>query len=538
MSIIDRVRSRVIGRVGRAAGPRQLAGAAGVAAIVLVVSVALAAILRAPVAPATVELTPPPTTVAGVAGSAEPSSTDSASAVPSAVASDRVSPSESTEQSPLPGPAQPTPTPETSTPGSGHPHTYRFQEGDDPDADYSEMVEVVDESGTVKSARHAQPEGPEADFQVRIPDGPVQMGFLRLPTEPNSLVVGWRADPCNTRDRLTISDDASTIGLASSPTIGCPNPHTPGHRIVLAFDRSVDITKIRATRGQTFIGPDDIRPNTISLSTGSDVWIGGWTQLGESFLLHSTNAGDNWKLDGLGWGHVLDVAPLGGATALAAAGCSGIRWRCDQGLFGSGDLAMRIGWDPVLRLSMRSESDGISILGPYPGGGDCCYWLRPTTTAGLGIAEVLNPCEAGDRPADVVKLDDSAIETLCVSEGSNQDKTLISSLDSGRTWVTIASSDTGNLPKSGAVKGFDMSAGGFGLVWGAGARSSVTRDGGKTWQPSSVADGEVRVARGGDVLSDTTGALLVWDGRRSRTVVLITRDAGASWSEMTSLAGG
>jgi hypothetical protein len=88
------------------------------------------------------------------------------------------------------------------------------------------------------------------------------------------------------------------------------------------------------------------------------------------------------------------------------------------------------------------------------------------------------------------------------------------------------------------VKGFDMSTGGFGMLWGAGARPSVTTDGGLTWRSLDVAEGEVRQARGGDVLDDSTAALLVWDAHRSRTLILMTRDAGASWTEMTSLDGG
>jgi hypothetical protein len=401
------------------------------------------------------------------------------------------------------------------------------------------MVEVVDVSGRVASARHADPDPPEGEVRVDVPDGPVRMGFTPLHTEPNSLLIMWLADGCNTRDRLTVSEDASVIRLSASPQIACPNPHVRGHRIVLAFDSGIDITRIRAAAGAPFIGPDDIRPNALTLMSASDVWVGGWSFLGESFLLHSTNAGDTWKLIGLGWGHVLDVAPLGASDAVAAADCSGIDWRCNDGLFGTGTLGMRISSDPVKRLSMRSTVDGISILAPYPGGGDCCFWLRPTTTSGLGLPEILNPCSPGNRPADVVKLGASWIETICVSSGANAEKVLLSSKDEGQTWEILASSGVaGELPGTGAVKGFDMSTGGFGLLWGAGARPSLTTDGGLTWRSLDIADGDVRVTRGGDVLDDSTAALLVWDARRSKTLILVTRDAGASWSEMTSLEGG
>jgi hypothetical protein len=400
------------------------------------------------------------------------------------------------------------------------------------------MVEVVDTSGLVKSARHAQPDPPEGEVRVDIPDGPVRMGFARLRTEPNSLLVAWLADGCNTRDRLTVSEDASVIRLSASPSIACPDPHTPHHRIVLAFNRSVDISSMRAAAGKPFIGPDDIRPNALALTSTSNVWVGGWSSVGESFLLHSTNAGNTWNLAGLGWGHVLDVAPLGSSDALAAVDCSGVHWSCLEGLFGSGSLRLQIGFDPVDRLSMRSASDGISILGPYAGGDGCCYWLRPTTTSGLGFPEIANPCTAGSRPADVVKLGPSWIETICVSDGADQNKVLLSSTDDGRSWVVLASSDSGQLPNAGAVKGFDMSLAGFGLLWGPDAAPSVTVDGGHTWQPASVADGDGRVARGGDVLDGNTGALLVWDQRRSETLVMLTDDRGSSWYELTSLEGG
>jgi hypothetical protein len=253
------------------------------------------------------------------------------------------------------------------------------------------MVEVVDLSGTVESARPAAEYPPEGDVQVHLPDGPVQLGFARLPTEPNSLVVEWLADPCNTRDRLTVSADASAIRLSSSPPVACHYRHTRGHRVVLAFDGDVDISAIRAAAGQPFIDSADIRPNALGLTSTSEIWVGGWTSLGESFLLHSTSAGDAWKLVGLGWGHVLDVAPLDDGGSLAAVNCSGINWLCEDGLVGSDTPGGRIGYDPVWRVSMRSSADGVSVLGPHPGGGDCCYWLRPTTTSGLGLPEIANP---------------------------------------------------------------------------------------------------------------------------------------------------
>jgi hypothetical protein len=429
-----------------------------------------------------------------------------------------------------------TPRPTSASPSQ--PHTFRFAEGDDPGAYYSVMVEVVDMSGLVKSARHAQPDPPEGEVRVDVPDSPVRMGFARLPTEPNSLLVMWLADQCSTRDRLTVSDDSRVIRLATSPKVTCGNGHVADHRIVLAFDRSVDISRIRAAAGGPLIGPDDVRPNAVSLESTGEVWVGGWSPLGESMLLHSTTAGDTWNLAGLGWGHVLDVAPLAGGQAIAVVDCGGIDWSCQNGLFGSGSLGGRIGNEPVVRVSLRTATDGILILAPYAGGDGCCYWLRPTTTSGLGLPEIANPCTAGSRPADVVKLGPSGIETICVSAGSNQDKQLLSSEDDGHTWTTLASSSHGDLPKAGSVKGFDMNADGFGLLWGAEAAPSMTFDGGHTWQPVAIADGVDRVARGGDVVDGETAAILVWDAHRSESIVMVTNDRAASWYELTSLAGG
>jgi hypothetical protein len=400
------------------------------------------------------------------------------------------------------------------------------------------MVEVVDTSGTVRAARHANPDPPEGDIRVDVPDGPVRVGFARLPTEPNSLLIMWLADRCSTRDRLTISEDAQVIRLATSPKVTCGNGHVSDHRIVLAFDRSVDISRIRTAAGERLLGPGDIRPNAVAIVSASEVWVGGWSPLGESILLHSTTGGDTWKLVGLGWGHILDVAPLEGDQALAAVDCGGIDWWCENGLFGSGSLGGPIDHDPVMRVSMRTSTDGISILGPYAGGDGCCYWLRPVSPSGLGFPEIANPCISGNRPADVVKLGATWIETVCVSNGTNQDKQLLGSRDDGHTWHSLASVGSGELPNAGAVKGFDMSPGGFGLLWGPGAAPSLTTDGGLSWRRATVADGDLRVARGGDVVNDTTGALLVWDERRSKTLVLVTHDRGSSWSEITSLEGG
>jgi hypothetical protein len=535
MGFLDRVSEAANHAVRRGLTSRRRAVASALGVVLLVTTVALAVNVGSPGGPVSQSTAESPSQTVGGAASPNPYSS-LAAGLPSAAPG----PSGSAERSPRPTAASPSDTPGPNpTPGPRGPHTFRFEEGDDPGADYSVMVEVVDTSGLVTSARHADPDPPEGEVRVDVPDGPVRMGFTRLPTEPNSLLIMWLADGCNTRDRLTVSEDASVIRLSTPPSISCPNPHVRGHRIVLAFDRRIDITRIRAAVGEPFIGPDDILPNALALASTSDVWVGGWSFLGESFLLHSTNAGDTWKLTGLGWGHVIDVAPLGGGDAVAAADCSGIDWRCNDGLFGTGGLGMRISSDPVKRLSMRSTVDGISILAPYPGGGDCCYWLRPTTTSGLGLPEILNPCSPGNRPADVVKLGASWIETICVSNGANQNKVLLSSKDDGQTWEVFASSGVaGELSGAGAVKGFEMSAGGFGLLWGAGASPSVTTDGGVTWGRVDMVDGEVRVARGGDVLDDVTAALLVWDARRSKTLILITRDAGVSWAEITSLEAG
>ena len=86
--------------------------------------------------------------------------------------------------------------------------------------------------------------------------------------------------------------------------------------------------------------------------------------------------------------------------------------------------------------------------------------------------------------------------------------------------------------------GFDLRPDGTGWLWGPRAPLSLTTDGGRTWDPLSVADGDVRIVAGANLYGPKKGGALIWDPGRQATLLLETTDGGSTWDEIYAFPQG
>jgi len=89
-----------------------------------------------------------------------------------------------------------------------------------------------------------------------------------------------------------------------------------------------------------------------------------------------------------------------------------------------------------------------------------------------------------------------------------------------------------------AVAQFTLHPAVVGLLWGAGSPLLVTLDGGVAWTPhGKVADGVERVVRSANAGTGKAMTALVYDSKRSATLVMISADSTGTWHELSSFPG-
>ena len=117
---------------------------------------------------------------------------------------------------------------------------------------------------------------------------------------------------------------------------------------------------------------------------------------------------------------------------------------------------------------------------------------------------------------------------MCESEGATGSslKEIRRSKDGGRTWAKLADG-----PYGGTLMQMDVLSDGTGWLWGPRSHLLETTNGGVSWTPLDVADGEVRIVYGADAWGGGAGIILVWDPDRQATLLLRTDD-GRTWTEL------
>jgi photosystem II stability/assembly factor-like uncharacterized protein len=121
---------------------------------------------------------------------------------------------------------------------------------------------------------------------------------------------------------------------------------------------------------------------------------------------------------------------------------------------------------------------------------------------------------------------------LCVGQpgAGNQDKTVVSTIDGGRTWhVRAGSRDRreGGLGSYGYPQGIAFRPGGAGVLWESRGFLFLTSNGGAKWHAASVAKPEIDFGRSASIVSRGTVFVLLHRGQKFRLV--LAHDSGRTW---------
>ena len=389
-------------------------------------------------------------------------------------------------------------------------------------------LRVEDRSGTVS----------DATITTAVPrdlgsEGPDALVFGRG-SDPQHLLVGWTGGACDERAVLGLASDGATFTLSFPPRPAC-DAMAIGRTVELAFDRPVDPASFGGTMNGELVGADDVLPTAVAFVTPNHGWVGGTTSGGDAIVLETLDGGHSWRAEGLGTGAVSDLGIVSDARALAGRTCDGAPDTCRPGLYELDDSgpwsSINTAWPTRLTFAGRpgaglfpDATSPLDDLGlPVPQ-----VWL--TEDGGSSWSAVASPCPGTLRRQDIDRLDATTVVVLCESDGSfgGSSKLLYRSTDGGRTWTKLADG-----PSDGNQVAMDLAPDGTGWMWGARTPLLATSDGGLTWSPLDVSDGDRRVTLDGDAWGGGGGIALVWDADRQATLLLRTAD-GRTWTEQAA----
>jgi photosystem II stability/assembly factor-like uncharacterized protein len=398
----------------------------------------------------------------------------------------------------------------------------------------SVRLEVADQSGRLIGARVLNPVPPDLGGGV---EDPFALDIRRVPGNSREVVVGWLVLVCEYRGRLLLDETGRSLELQLAPSPGCDLAPI-AQAVVLEFAVDVDATTITGRHSRDpLVALDRFTPTTIAFADRNVGWIGGTTPDADALVLHTTDGGATWAPSGLGEGRVAEIAVIDTEQAFATLECTEDHPGCRTGTFrwvedfGGWEKATS---DRFLRVDFSGEN-GVAVALPGEGEGPVVPGLRLNDDGGnTEWPPIANPCPAEMNLADAERTSPLDLVVLCLAEGGTGSsfKTLLASGDGGVTWAERSGTE-GGMPVMGTPTGFDLAADGTGWLWGTRTPLLATTDAGASWSPLDVVDGDVRLVLDASYLGDGAGFILVHDPDRQLALLLWTRD-GQTWDELRS----
>jgi hypothetical protein len=391
-------------------------------------------------------------------------------------------------------------------------------------------VAVLDRSGAMTGAGEATQAPPN--------DGPSDPHALAIGqgSDDRSLTVGWTGSVCDVHAQLELASDGRTVALRFPPRPSCDTLGV-GFSIELRFGTPVDPAAFHGTWSEDLVTISDVEPNVVAFADPDHGWVGGTTPTaGDAVVLETTDGGASWRVEGLGTGRLTDVAVTGRGIAWAGLACDEPGPTCRPGLYRRDDSGLwsRVSVDWPVTLSFAGNAGaGLFVTAAslasqdgLPGPG-----IRVTEDGGDTWRAIPSPCGAFDV-VDAVRVTAAQVLALCAGEGGAGEafKWLYRSDPAGDPWQLLASTDDGSMPISGTGIRIDVAEDQTGWLWGSRTPLLATTDGGATWRPLDVADGDVRIVRDADASGGGGGTILVWDPDRDGTLLLQTDD-GKAWTQ-------
>ena len=386
--------------------------------------------------------------------------------------------------------------------------------------DRSVTLVVMDFAGTMTGVAQATvalpPPWPEDPYALDIGPG----------SDTRSLTVGWTGGPCDERAQLELAPDGRTLSLRFPPRPGC-DAIGIGFAVELQFKDPVDPAAFVGTWADDAVAAADVDPRLTAFRDWQHGFVGGQTPAGDAIILETSDGGATWRVEGLGLGVVtaIGVTPDGRAWAGKAcpdetAACSGL-YQYDDGGWVKVDNA----W-PV-SLSFAGDVGAalmVSANSPVGPGGAPVPVIRLTEDGGETWGTVESPCRSILRLRDVARLAENTIVVLCEGEEASglALKEIHRSDDGGVTWRKPS-----YAPYEGLTMHLDLASDGTGWMWGAQSPLLATADGGVTWAPVSIADGDVRTVIDANGWGLGAGVVLIRDQEHA-TLLLVTGDSATS----------
>lgn len=395
-------------------------------------------------------------------------------------------------------------------------------------------VTVRDDSGRVTDARAATPRE-IAHLAANGTTGADEASG----GNPRSILVHWFAGVCGLRGVVRVAADGWHVGINLTSEPACGDVGMP-RGVVLTFADATDPGALTVDLDEMRISENDLQPGALAFLGGGNEWVGGTATSGDAVVVWRLDDEATWWFHSFGIGSVIDVAVPDRDHVYVTVTCEG-HDACRSGLYrvdanGPFEL-LRPG--RLFNIGFRGL-DGVAIVGSNDTN-PAQTALIMTTDGGTTWEPVPTQCPSRLFLVDAVSVGAKAIAELCVggAGGGSQTKALLISDDAGRHWTVRSTTEReGGLPFTGTVSGFDLRPDGTGWLWGPRAPLYETEDGGQTWGPTSLADGDVRIVAGASLYGAKKGGVLVWDPDRQATLLLETIDGGSSWDEIYAFPQG
>jgi hypothetical protein len=421
-----------------------------------------------------------------------------------------------------------TPSPSPTAPLTGTWDVTLTGSGSDPVM----TLRVDDRSGTIAGGAAATAAPPGLGSE-----GIDALVFARA-RDARHLLVGWTGGICDERAVLELAADGTTFTMSFPPRPAC-DAVAIGRTVELAFDHPVDSSMFTGSINSDLIGARDVTPTVVAFLTPNHGWVGGTTAAGDAIVLETVDGGHSWRVEGLGAGDVSDLGIVSETRSLAGRTCADAPASCQPRLYELDDSdrwsAISSSWP--LRLSFTGRFGAglfLAFQSPIDAAGNLVAGLALTDDGGRSWRTVPGPCPGDLRVRDVDRLDATSVVVVCESDGSfgGSTKRLYRSTDAGRTWTRLADG-----PADGNQVAMDLAPDGTGWMWGARTSLLATSDGGVSWFPLDVSDGDRRVTLDADAWGGGGGIALVWDADRQATLLLRTAD-GRTWTEQAAFPEG
>ena len=362
-------------------------------------------------------------------------------------------------------------------------------------------------------------------------------------SSPDAVIVGWLGSGCELFTEVALDGARTTVTVSDMTTNQACDPNTSERAVQITFTQPVAASSLSARFGVPLGIHPALSPTSLAFTDQKHGYVAGidlQTGLAYYMATNDVDAETFFSDMPIGWGTVtglgVTVDARGSAFLVVALSCPSDNPPdpgCNPGIYlGPGPRWSRMSGANPTALAAQGSHLVALVVGTFPANGTAAFPPRKVThsaDAGQTWQTVDSPCP--DLSATGIALDGQN-RTLVVCEGGGATgtsrKTMYRSTDATATaWTKLPAP-----PETGIGFQMSLAADSTGLMWGPRSPLLLTTDGGKTWMPNSIADGNVRTVDSGSALPGGNALILVWDPDVQWVLLLRTTDGGKTWKQL------